>query len=99
MFLRLLRLQFRQQLLNLIFLLQRSEPVLDIIRSDLGFRLTERGGMRNLALHAIKRAGTGSIADSNLGITRFAHSASATMLRNQEVRFALGLSELTLQLS
>jgi len=32
---RLLRLQLCQQLLNLIFLLQRRQPVLDIIGSDL----------------------------------------------------------------
>src|SRR3954469_3379218 len=48
------RFQFRQQLLNTILLLERGEPVFDVVGGNLPFGLAHCLGMRHFALHPVE---------------------------------------------
>src|SRR5579862_175577 len=93
-----LRLQFRQQLLDAVLLLQSGQTVVEVVSGDLRLRLAYGLGMRDLALHAIERRGFRSVTHGEPRVAGLAHGAGAAMLRDQQIGLGLRFSQLLLQL-
>src|SRR5215831_10036062 len=82
-------LEFRQQLLNPILLLERRQAILNVVSSNLGLGLTHGLRVRDLAFHAIEGGCLGSIARGHASVARFPNGASAALLRDQDVSLGL----------
>src|ERR1700686_3464368 len=80
-----LRFEFREQFLDLVFLLENRQLLFRVVGDQLRLCPTDCFGVTLLGFHAVEGGHLRSVADGHLGVTGLRQRPGPSMLRDQHV--------------